>query len=82
VDISAVIEELRRNENSMPFRRLKAICDRFFGAPRIKGSHHIYATGITEIPYVNIQSKKGKAKPYQVRQVRRALEIMRERGDG
>ena len=36
---------------------------------RIKGSHHIFTKqGIEEI--INIQEKKGKAKPYQVKQVR------------
>jgi len=81
MDIDAVIEELERDESSMRFKRLKAICDHFFGQPRIKGSHHIYATGVPEAPLVNIQSDKGKAKPYQVRQVRRVLEIIRDRGD-
>lgn len=36
---------------------------------RIKGSHHIFArTGIPEI--LNLQPKGGKAKAYQVKQVR------------
>jgi predicted RNA binding protein YcfA (HicA-like mRNA interferase family) len=36
---------------------------------RIKGSHHIFTKEeIDEI--INIQSKNGKAKPYQVKQVR------------
>jgi hypothetical protein len=51
-----------------------------FGKPRIRGSHHIYATGIPDFPLVNIQNEKGKAKAYQVRQVGRILEIIRDRG--
>ncbi|MFM8740711.1 MAG: type II toxin-antitoxin system HicA family toxin [Cytophagales bacterium] len=36
---------------------------------RVKGSHHIfYKDGVEEI--INIQEKSGKAKPYQVKQVR------------
>jgi hypothetical protein len=36
---------------------------------RIRGSHFIYAKdGVEEI--LHIQSKKGKAKPYQVKQAR------------
>jgi hypothetical protein len=81
MDIDAVIEELARDERSMRFKRLKAICDHFFGQPRIRGSHHIYSTGVAEAPLVNIQSDKGKAKPYQTGQVRRALEIIRGRGN-
>jgi predicted RNA binding protein YcfA (HicA-like mRNA interferase family) len=40
---------------------------------RIKGSHYIYSrTGIHEI--INLQpGESGKAKPYQVRQVRMAI---------
>ncbi len=39
---------------------------------RIRGSHFIYTKdGIEDI--LNIQSKGGKAKPYQVKQVREAV---------
>jgi hypothetical protein len=39
---------------------------------RIKGSHHILTKdGIEEI--LNIQPKAGKAKPYQVKQVRTVI---------
>lgn len=39
---------------------------------RIKGSHHIfYRDNVEEI--INIQEKNGKAKPYQVKQVRTIL---------
>lgn len=39
---------------------------------RIRGSHYIYTKdGIEEI--LNIQSKGGKAKPYQVKQLRNVL---------
>ena len=39
---------------------------------RINGSHHIYfKEGIIEI--INLQPANGKAKPYQVKQVRKLL---------
>jgi len=39
---------------------------------RIKGSHHIFTKeGIEEI--INVQSKNGKSKPYQVKQVRELI---------
>lgn len=39
---------------------------------RVKGSHHIFSRdGVDEI--MNIQPKGNKAKPYQVKQVRRIL---------
>ena len=39
---------------------------------RIRGSHHIFTRdGVVEI--LNLQAKGGKAKPYQVKQVRRVI---------
>ncbi len=39
---------------------------------RIRGSHHIFTQdGVAEV--LNLQSKKGKAKAYQVKQVRDAI---------
>jgi len=39
---------------------------------RIRGSHHIYTrSDVAEI--INLQPKKGKVKPYQVRQVRNLM---------
>ncbi len=41
-------------------------------AERIKGSHHIFTrSGIEEI--LNLQPKRGKAKAYQVKQVRNII---------
>lgn len=39
---------------------------------RVRGDHHIFTkTGVEEI--LNLQPKRTKAKPYQVKQVRRVL---------
>ena len=47
---------------------------------RIKGRHHIFfKDGIEEI--FNIQPKKSKAKPYQVKQVRNIILKHRLRGE-
>ena len=47
---------------------------------RTKGSHHIFSrNGIEEI--LNIQPKKSKAKPYQVKQVRNIILKYRLRGE-
>lgn len=40
---------------------------------RIRGDHHIFTrAGVVEI--LNLQPNKGKAKPYQVRQVREVIQ--------
>lgn len=79
--IDEASKELAQKEKSLNFNRLKGICESFFGTPRINGSHYIFATGLDDPPTVNIQSHKGKAKPYQVRQVRQVLEKLREGDD-
>ena len=53
----------------------------YFGKPRQDGSiHAIYKTPWPGDPRVNIQNAKGKAKPYQVRQVLLAIELMERIG--
>ena len=47
----------------------------YFGQPRQSGtSHAIFKTPWPGDPRVNIQNARGKAKPYQVRQVLLALD--------
>ena len=47
---------------------------------RIKGSHHIF-TRHDIIEILNLQPKRGKAKPYQVKQVRGIILKYRLAGD-
>ena len=45
-----------------------------FSLSRVSGSHHIYThAGISDI--INIQNVKGQAKPYQIRQALKLIEI-------
>jgi hypothetical protein len=47
----------------------------FFGDPRQDGtSHAVFKTPWIGDPRINIQDAKGKAKPYQVRQVLLAID--------
>ena len=77
-DAAAIIRMLRRRIHNLPFSALTGVCDRFFGEPRQAGSsHHVYPTPWPGDPRVNIQDANGMAKPYQVRQVIRAIEKLR-----
>lgn len=60
-------------DKSFRFSDLVKILETYEFAMRIKGGHHIfYKEGISEI--VNLQEgENGKAKPYQVKQVRELL---------
>ena len=71
----AILDSLRTNPTGVRFTDLAKVCDEYFGEPRQKGtSHRIYRTPWPGDPRVNIQDAKGMAKPYQVRQVIRAIE--------
>ena len=75
MDTAAILTTLRNNPKGVRFAELARICDHYFGRPRRKGtSHRVYRTPWPGDPRVNIQNDKGKAKPYQVRQVVRAIE--------
>ena len=81
MSILDTIENLRANTRGVRFNDLARICDRFFGEPRQSGtSHRVYRTPWPGDPRVNIQNDRGLAKPYQVRQVVRALEKLKEYG--
>jgi hypothetical protein len=66
-------------EKQIRFSELLKICEEFFGNYRVSGSHHIFKTPWQGDPRINLQKEKGsQAKPYQVRQVLRALHKLKE----
>lgn len=78
-DVTKILESMRRNPKGVRFNDLKKVCNHYFGPPRQDGtSHCIYKTPWPGNPRVNIQSDKGKAKAYQVRQVLLAIELLED----
>ncbi len=74
-DVASILDAMRQNPKGIRFNDLKRVCEHYFGPPRQSGaSHCIYKTPWPGDPRVNIQKHKGKAKPYQVRQVLLAIE--------
>ena len=74
-DIEDILATMRDSQKGIRFNDLCKICDAYFGEPRQSGSsHRVYKTPWQGDPRVNIQNAKGKAKPYQVRQVLAAIE--------
>lgn len=72
--IEKLVAKIRDNPQNVRFNDLVKVCDYYFGNPRQKGtSHCIYQTPWQGDPRVNIQNKKGQAKPYQVKQVLAAI---------
>lgn len=77
--IDDLIRKMKENPKNVRFSDLSKVCKAIFGKPRQSGSsHQVYKTPWQGDPRVNIQSKKGKAKPYQVRQVLKAIERLKE----
>jgi hypothetical protein len=73
--IDEILTEMRRNPKGVRFNDLSRVCEHFFGVPRQSGSsHQVFKTPWQGDPRVNIQNAKGKAKPYQVRQVLQAID--------
>jgi hypothetical protein len=73
--IEKILEKMRFEPANVRFADLQRVCESFFGKPRQSGSSHaVYKTPWPGNPRVNIQNDKGKAKPYQVRQVLLAIE--------
>ena len=74
-DVASILEEMKQYPKGIRFSDLKKVCEHYFGAPRQSGtSHCTYRMPWPGDPRVNIQNHKGKAKPYQVRQVLLAIE--------
>jgi hypothetical protein len=57
------------SDANFPFPELCTLLRKLGFVQRVRGDHHIFTRdGVVEI--LNLQPKQGKAKPYQVRQVR------------
>jgi hypothetical protein len=73
--IKDILKQLKQNPANVRFTDLCKVCEHYFGDARQSGSsHRIYKTPWHGDPRVNIQSSKGKAKTYQVKQVLKAIE--------
>lgn len=70
--------EALKNPKNVRFADLLRICKTLFGEPRMAGSHHIFKVPWSGEPRVNIQPDGNKAKSYQVKQVIKAIERLKE----
>lgn len=60
------------SDANVHFNELRALLSHLGFAERIRGDHHIFTKdAVPEI--LNLQPKGGKAKPYQVKQVRQVI---------
>jgi hypothetical protein len=71
------IQELE-NKKKVKFIDLLHICIKYFGEPRIRGSHHIFKMPWQGDPRINIQKDGNMAKSYQVKAAIKAIRKMEE----
>lgn len=75
--IKKILASIKQGANNVRFVDLCKVCQFYFGEPRHQGSsHRVYKTPWQGDPRINIQNDKGKAKPYQVKQVLEAIELL------
>jgi hypothetical protein len=68
------------SDANIAFNRLRNLLKRLGFTERIRGDHHVFTkSGVEEI--INLQPQGGKAKPYQVRQVRGVIVKYRLSGE-
>lgn len=69
-----LLQKLLSGSRNIRFSEATTVADGFgFKLDRIKGSHHIYVH--RDVPeLINLQDVKGKAKPYQVKQLLQIVE--------
>lgn len=77
--IASIVAAMRRAPTNVRFSDVRKVCEHYFGPPRQEStSHVVFKTPWRGDPRVNLQSDKGKAKAYQVRQVLKAIDSLEE----
>jgi hypothetical protein len=66
-------KDILANPKNVKFIDLLQICIKYFGDPRISGSHHIFKMPWQGDPRINIQKDGNMAKEYQVKAVVNAI---------
>lgn len=80
--VKALVRKMQRAPHNVSFKELERVCEFYFGKPRINGSHHYFKMPWKDDPRICIQSRAGKAKASQVKDVLRAIERLERLGHG
>ncbi len=70
-----ILEKLLSGSNNVRFEDMVKLVEAFgFELSRVNGSHHIFVhPNVAEL--VNLQEVKGQAKPYQIKQFLKLIEL-------
>ena len=78
-ELDKILSKMIHQPAGVRFAELFRVCEYYFGPARQSGSSHaIFKTPWLGDPRVNIHNDKGKAKPYQVKQVLEAVKKLKE----
>lgn len=77
--VEKLLQQMRNSTTNVRYTDLYKVCEHYFGEPRQNGTAHaVFRTPWPGKPYVNIQSRNGQGKPYQVEQVIDAIDKLAE----
>lgn len=77
--VATIVTAMRRSPANIKFSDAVKVCEHYFGAPRQQSSSHlVFRMPWLGDPRVNLQPDKGKAKPYQVKQILAAIDKKEE----
>lgn len=72
-----LVAEMRNNPKGVSFNDALKVAEHYFGKPRNKGtSHYVFKMTWPGDPRVNLQRDGQYAKPYQVRQLLAAIDLL------
>jgi hypothetical protein len=74
-----VKRDIFTGNSDLSFMELLEICESVFGVPVVIGDHYIFETPWRDDPLLSIQNDGLKAKPYQLRIVKEALEKLEDK---
>lgn len=73
--VGNLVAAMANSPNNVKFSDACKVAEHYFGEPRQDGtSHKVYKIPWKGDPRINLRSIKGKAKPYQVKQLLKAIE--------
>jgi hypothetical protein len=79
----ALLADIRANPTTVRFSDAKKVAEHFFGPSRQRrrgSSHYVFKMPWAGDPRINLQDVRGKAKPYQVKQILNAIDKLQEQG--
>ena len=77
--VADIVSSMKNSTDNVKFSDACKVASHYFGTPRQDGSSHkVYKMPWKGDPRINLQAIKGKAKPYQVKQLLQAIKKLED----